>query len=268
MALYNCPNCGSMISDTANHCPKCGVKLKESTVQKKNKTALYALISVLAVLVVIVGGTIVYSDYSEKKAVKEAKIQAEKERQEELKRQAEVEAGDWERATVDGTEQAYSQYLEEHANGKHATEAQAKLDSIPRLKLTYEEEENVRSAVSSFIYGVANGNEEDMLQQLSPRMDSFLGKTSATKVDAVSFMRRLHADDVFSVNISLDTDDIQVQKTVDTNGKQVYLAEFTYDQRMDREDTSLETFASMKGTAVLNENFKISSLSLKKLSSY
>ena len=268
MALINCPNCGATISDTANHCPKCGVQLKKTGVQKRNKTALYALLSVLGALILIVGGTIAYSDYSEKKAAKEAKIRAEQERQEEQQRQAEMEARAWEQATVDGTETGYQRYLDEHANGRHASEAQAKLDSIERLKLSYDEEESVRNAISTFLYGAANGYEEEMLQQLSPRMDSFLGKTSATKVDAVSFMRHLHAGDVFSVSISLDTDDIQVQKTLNASGKPVYSAEFAYDQRIDREDTSLETFASMKGSAILNENFKICSLSLKKLSGY
>lgn len=268
MALYKCPNCGSMISDTARHCPKCGVRLKGNELREKNKTALYALLSVLGALILIVGGTIVYSDFSEKKAIKEAKIRAEQEKREEQQRLAELEAGDWERANVDGTEQAYIRYLQKHADGKHVSKAKEKLDSIEKWKLTDSEMYSVRKTIESFLYSVADGNEEDLLQQLSPRMDSFLGKTSATKVDAISFMRHLHAGDVFSVSISIDTEDIEVSKSLDDYDKPIYTAEFSYDQRMEREDTSNETFASIKGHAILNENYKIQSLTLKKLSSY
>ena len=139
---------------------------------------------------------------------------------------------------------------------------------MEKQRLTDNEVYDVRNVVTTFFYDAAGGDEEGMLGFVSPTMDKFLGKTNATKVDVVSFMRRLHGDDVYAVNISLDADDIQVSKSLDKDGTPVYTADFAYDQRLEREDTSQETFASMKGHAVLNQNFKMTTLTLNKLSSY
>ena len=215
-----------------------------------------------------VGGYFAYSDYSEKKAKEEARLKAEREVQEKVQQLAEQEAADWERATSYNSEEGYQIYLNNHAYGKHAAEAREELEKIERQKLSDVETYYVSNAIEAFFNSISAGDEEELLKCISPVMDNFLGKTGATKVDAISFMRRLHADDVYSVNISLDSSDIQVSKTLEGDSKPVYQAEFSYDQRLEREDTSLETFASIKGSATLNENFKITSMSLKKMSSY
>ncbi len=238
----------------------------ESTVNWKKIITI--VLCVILVAGLGVGGYFVYTDYAEKKAKEEARLKAEQEEREEQQRLAELEAADWERATVDGTEQGYKRYLEEHADGKHAKDAKEKLAYIEKQRLTDNEVYDVRNIIESFFYNAANGDEEEMLRCLSPTMNNFLGKANASKVDAISFMRRIHADDVYSVNISMDSDDIKVEKTVGDDDVVTYAADFSYDQRLEREDTSLETFASMKGHAVLNESYKITSLTLKKLSSY
>ena len=59
-----------------------------------------------------------------------------------------------------------------------------------------------------------------------------------------------------------------VKKELDSEQNPKYTATFNYDQRIEREDTSQETFASIKGTATLNNLFKITSLALTKTASY
>lgn len=268
MALISCPNCGSKISDTAKHCPKCGVQLKRQSVNKKNKTALYALFAVLGVLVLIVGGTIAYSDYAEKKEKKEAQVKLEKEKAEAIFRRDSLEQDLWQKTLIKDDEEAYRLYLKKFPEGKHADQAQKRVEREEKKKLTADEEESVANTISSFFNNLANEYEDEMLACLNPSLSLFLGKKNATKVDAVSFMKHMHAADVYSIRISLDSSEIQISKSLGDSDTPTYSADFSYDQRIEREDTSKETFASISGHAVLNEDYKITSLSLKKISSY
>ena len=45
MALVNCPECKSEISDTASKCPKCGVQLKKATRSAFGKLVKYSFIA-------------------------------------------------------------------------------------------------------------------------------------------------------------------------------------------------------------------------------
>ena len=266
MALFNCPNCGAIISDTANHCPKCGVKLKNNSTKEKNKTSLYALLAVLGVLVLIVVGTILYSDFSEKQAEKKAKMEAEQAKSAAIRERDSLDNDLWEKTLKRDNEEAYRTYLKKFPEGIHVDQAQQRVVYEEKLKLTENEEYSVVDVISRYFNNLANNYEEDMLECLNQSLTYFLGKKNATKVDAIAYMKKIHSDDVFSVQIAMG--DIDVKKTLVDDDEPVFTAEFTYDQRLEREDTSQETFASMKGTATLNSNFKITSLSLSKAASY
>lgn len=266
MALINCPNCGSTISDTANHCPKCGIQLKGNAPSNKNKTSLYALFAVLGALILIIGGTIAYSDYADKKEKKEALIQEEQAKAAAIHERDSLDQALWQKTIEEDDSAAYSLYLEKFPEGKHAEQAQKRLDYEEKLRLTDSERYSVSEAITYFFHNLAGGYEDSMISYLNPNLSTFLGKKNATKVDAIAYMKKIHSDDVYSVDITMG--DIEVKKTLVDNEEPVYTAMFTYDQRLEREDTSLETFASMKGTATLNKNFKITSLSLSKTATY
>lgn len=277
-----CPHCGAPMNDGDSFCQSCGKMPNEVITQTPYQSVsypergssgswgkvLFIVLSIILLAGLSVGGYFFYSDYSKKKAQEEARLKAERAEQERVQNMEKQDAADWEFATSENTEEAYLDYLLKHEDGKHVAEAQKELNKIDSQKLSDSEAYDVSNTIEGFFNSLSAGNEEDMLKCISPVMDNFLGKAGATKVDAISFMRRLHADDVYSVNISLDSNDIHVSKTLQEGASPVYQAEFSYDQRLEREDTSLETFASIKGSATLNENFKITSMSLKKMSSY
>ena len=68
MALIKCSECGHMISDKAQRCPKCGAPIykdnhspianETSSIQNKNKTVLWVFI---ALLICVLGGGWIYS---------------------------------------------------------------------------------------------------------------------------------------------------------------------------------------------------------------
>lgn len=281
-SLRMCPHCGATMSDNDVFCQNCGKRPDEPIPQTSYQPVSYVeadssvnwrkiLTIVLCIILFAglgVGGYFAYSSYSQKKAQEEARLKAEQAEQEKKQRLAELDAADWVRATTDDSEQGYQDYLKKHADGEHAVEAKEKLDMIEKQKLTDDEAYGVRNTIESFFSNVAAGEEDDMLRCVSAIMENFMGKANATKVDAVSFMRNMHAADVYSIRISLDSSEIQISKSLGDSDTPTYSADFSYDQRIEREDTSKETFASISGHAVLNEDYKITSLSLKKISSY
>lgn len=180
-----------------------------------------------------------------------------------------VEAYDellWSEATRKNDLESYKMYLKECPQGKHYQQAKDKADYQEKTSLDESEADSAISVIRQFLYALERGDESRMLECLSSDLKTFMGKTGATKVDAITYMHRLHADDVYSIDITLG--EYEVKKTLDSYDEPQYTIHFSYDQRLNREDTSLETFASYKGTALLNSLKRITSLSMTKTAKY
>ena len=172
----------------------------------------------------------------------------------------------WTEATKMETLEGYTHYMQCCPQGSHYAEAKELAGRLEKIQMSDDEAATMSSTVQQFFYAMARGDEDEMLALVAPQLDSFLGKNEATKVDVMAYMRRVHADDVFSVDLTMG--DVEVTKSVDKDDEPVYSATFSFDQRISREDTSLETFASYKGTARLSGQGKITSLSLNKTAHY
>ena len=172
----------------------------------------------------------------------------------------------WREAKKENDLDAYRHYMKSCPQGKHYQEAKEKADYHEKIQLDEYETDNVYSTIRQFLYAVGRGDEDSMLECLSSELHSFLGKARATKIDAIAYMRKLHANDVYSIDVTMG--EYNIQKKLDEQGNSVYTINFTFDQRISREDTSKETFASYKGKAQLNSQNRITSISLTKTSHY
>lgn len=172
----------------------------------------------------------------------------------------------WNEATRKNDMDSYQYYMSKCPQGKHYQEAKEKAEYQEKIQLDESEKSNVSSTISQFFHAVARGDEDSMLECLSSELNSFMGRAGATKVDAITYMHKLHADDIYSINVTMG--EFEIQKKLDSQNNPVYTADFTFDQRISREDTSKETFASYKGTAMLNNLYRITSLSLSKTAHY
>ena len=180
-----------------------------------------------------------------------------------------VEAYDerlWSEATRKNDLESYKHYLEECPQGKYYQQAKDKADYHEKTSLDDEEAGDVIAVVSQFVHAIARGDEDTMLECLSSDIKVFMGKTGATKVDAIAYMHKIHADDVYSIDVTMG--ESEINKTLDSEGETQYTVNFSFDQRLNREDTSLETFATYKGTAILNGLRRITSLSMNKTAKY
>ena len=285
-ATLNCPYCGAPVNKGDIFCQSCGNSLvwgtpttyntnrptysqynqKSSSSSNIGKISLF-LLGVILLAAICIGGFCYYKyDYAPKKAAEEARILAEQEKAAAIQRQDSLDQVLWQKTIEKDDEEAYQLYLQKFPLGKHAEQAKKRVDYAAKLKLTSGEEYEVQSKIQSFFNSISNGYEDDMISYLSPSLTSFLGKKNASKVDAMAYLHKIHSDDVYSVKIMMG--DINVKKELDSEQNPKYTATFNYDQRIEREDTSQETFASIKGTATLNNLFKITSLALTKTASY
>lgn len=172
----------------------------------------------------------------------------------------------WDEATAKNTLEAYNHYITQCPQGKHYAEAKEKADYLAKVQMGEGESDRVASIVKEFFYDMARDDESGMLENVESTLGSFLGKKNASKVDVIAYMRKMHASDVFSVDLTMG--DMQVTKSLGRNDEPEYAVNFSFDQRLNREDTSLETFASYKGTAKLNSLMKITSIELTKTAHY
>lgn len=284
--VAKCPHCGSTISGGDAFCQNCGKILNDeipvaqpseqilhyqqyekSTGSSNIGTILLSILGVFVFIVLCVGGFLYYKyEYSPKKAAEEARILAEQKRAVAIQQRDSLDQVLWQKTMEKNDEESYKLYLQKFPDGKHAEQAKKHVAYAAKMKLTDSEEYEVRSKIESFFYSLANGYEDEMISYLSPSLTTFLGKKNASKVDAMAYLHKIHSGDVYSVKIMMG--DIIVKKELDSEQNPVYTATFNYDQRTEREDTSLETFASVKGTVSLNNLFKITSLALSKTASY
>lgn len=172
----------------------------------------------------------------------------------------------WKEAQQANDQEAYQKYMNLFPTGKYYKNAQKMLEMQEKLTLNFDEENSATSTVKTFLNALANDNESELLSTLSPQMTYFLGKKGATKVDALAYMKRIHASDVFNVSITIGV--TEVEKSINSNDDPFYTVKVQYDQQIKREDTSNETFASCTATARINNEYQIVSFKVVKNSHY
>ncbi len=289
-----CPFCGTTLEPGTKYCIKCGKpqslgipspsntsrRYDATPVETRNKyqpsspivseppkkgdNGIFVVlgVSLFIVIAALAGGYYYHDIYLPEKLEREAEL----ERMAEEHRRDSLDQALWSETMKKGTERAFRKYLREYPNGIYSGEATSKLDHFQKLKLTEDEVYYVTNCLKTFLSSLANNEENDMLECLYPEMESFMGKSNATKVDAVTYIKKLHSEDIYDVQIIIG--DIEVSKTLDEQDVPIYAALFTYDRRLSREDTSLETFASFKGRATFNNAFRIVSITQQKTSHY
>ena len=172
----------------------------------------------------------------------------------------------WKKAVKMNNKIGYQDYLYNYPRGNHQVSAEDRLAHLEEAEITETEANNVASVISQYFRALASGDEDSMIKCLNTTMKTYLGKSNASKVDAITYMHRLHADDVYNIKISLDN--ISVSKRLGLESEPEFIVSLSYDQRINREDTSRETFASFEVNAILDNRYKITSLSVKKTAKY
>lgn len=130
-----CSNCGSELQENARFCQKCGTPTStrvDSSYQKEgepktNRKSLYALLAVVAALLLIICGAIYYSDFQENREIRQAREQFVKDsleqvRQDSIKLAEQKEKERLEAERVEQEIQAKKEFLNKFYNNWTADE--------------------------------------------------------------------------------------------------------------------------------------------------
>lgn len=133
------------------------------------------------------------------------------------------------------------------------------------LVLDEDEVSNATEAVRRFFSALSQRDEDAMLSLISSKLN-FMGNTNATKVDVLQYMKKLYSTDIIEIQYHID--ELKVKKVRPVNDEYGYDVALNVDAKYTREDLSKETYANFDCKVMLKSNYKISSFSMRKVSSY
>lgn len=174
-----------------------------------------------------------------------------------------IDSIDWAQCGRQNNPEAYQTYLSEHPEGEHVVEAQEQLDKLDATTVNADDKQVVNAAFQLFFKGINNNDEMGITSAVSSTLH-FLTNPTATKQDVISFLHKLHKDDVRSLTWR-SNNDYKIQKIDKGDGTYEYDAEFTVDESVSNIDSSKDAFNQYRVKGHIDSDGKISSLQLVKI---
>lgn len=175
-----------------------------------------------------------------------------------------IDSIDWADATNENTLESYQEYLKEHADGQHVDEANDAMKKIKSKDVQPEEKQMISGLFRRFFQSVNSRNEGGLTSTVEDVMESFLGKSMATKSDVASFIDKIYKDDITNMNFKINND-YKIKKHEVGDDEYEYQVQFTADQTIDRTDPSQPTSGHFRINAKVSPDGKISSLNMVKI---
>lgn len=163
--------------------------------------------------------------------------------------------------------EAYAQYIAEFPNGKYASIAQEKTSQLKDAQVSSDENSQITGVISQFFDGIASQDEDKLLSSVEPTLTTFLNKRNATKAHVIAFMKQMHASDMNSIAFSVNRG-VKIVKKQLSDGESSYDVTCSIDEKIDRSEAGKETFVNYGANLTIDNFMKISSLKLRKISSY
>lgn len=173
-----------------------------------------------------------------------------------------IDSIDWAQCSKTNTADAYQLYIDNHADGNHYDEAQIALKQLQATELSPEERQAIISTFRQFFISI-NEKDESTLTSTVSDIINFLGKTTATKEDIVSFMHKLYKPEVENLVWSL-AKDFKIDKTEVSDGIYEYSVTFMANERVTKTDKSNAT-TKYRISAKIDSEGKISDMAMTKI---
>lgn len=175
-----------------------------------------------------------------------------------------IDSIDWTVAVKADNADAYQKYALAHPDGEHIDEANAKIEQKAKTALNDEEKLKVTNVLTAFFMALGANDEDDLTMTIDVVLNSFLHKAGATKMDVISYMHRIHKpEDISSITFRMNND-WKIEKIDLGTDDFSYTVDFSVDEKIERTDTSKETFCSYKVSAKVSAAGKITDLNMKK----
>lgn len=162
------------------------------------------------------------------------------------------------------TPEAYQRYLENHPDGRYASEASVAQGSLREQEVTDEDEQQIMEVLTDFYNGFAQQDENKICSNISSTMSTFLHQRNATKADVLSKIKSMFNDHIQGCQFNVNRD-LQVTRKNDPNGNAMFHVSFSVDQHITR-DNEGKTFGQYKCEASISAQMLITSLTMQEIS--
>lgn len=162
------------------------------------------------------------------------------------------------------TPEAYQRYLENHPDGRYASEASVAQGSLREQEVTDEDMQQITDVLTDFYNGFAEQNENKICSNIASTMTTFLHQRNATKADVLSKIKSMFNDHIQGCQFNVNRD-LQITRKNDPNGNAMYHVTFTVDQHITR-DNEGKTFGQYKCEASISAQMLITSLTMQEIS--
>lgn len=174
-----------------------------------------------------------------------------------------IDSIDWAMSLKQNTPEAYQAYLNDHPDGEHAVDAQNNMEKLASTTVNPDDKQLVNATFQQFFRGINNNDEMGVTSAVSSTLH-FLTNPNATKQDVISFLHKLYKDDVRALTWRSNNDYKIQKKNADDNTIE-YDVEFTVDESVSNIDSSKDKFNQYRVKAHIDSDGKISSLQLIKI---
>lgn len=174
-----------------------------------------------------------------------------------------IDSLDWVAADKANTVEAVEQYLEQHADGAFVDFANEKMKDLNSTTVQDEERQMIVSLMNTFLQSLNNKDEDALSSTVNPLMKSFLGKSNATRSDAVTFMHKIYKSSVARMDWT-SLADYKVDKRKDSNGNNEFPVTFSATQQVDNVDGE-SSLTKYRISATVNAEGRISEFNMTRI---
>lgn len=174
-----------------------------------------------------------------------------------------IDSLDWVAAQQIGTAEAYANYMDNHPDGRYASEASIAQTKMKDNEISAKDQEEITRVCSEFFQGFQFQDETLICSNIASTMTTFLHQKNATKAEVVSTINGMFNEHIQSCRFVVNRD-MNIKRS-NADGNANYTATFTVDQHIER-DNEGKTFGSYKCVATLNAQYLITSLTMTETS--
>lgn len=175
--------------------------------------------------------------------------------------EARIDSIDWVNAKKSNVPDSYEKYMQSHPNGSYFAEASlAHRQSLGQLP-SVDQLLDARLAVEKFLNAVAKGDGASVSNMVTTVVEQFLGHRDITASDVAKTVKSMLSNHIKNCNFSIG-DDFELKRLGTGKG---YVAHASVEQNIKR-DNAGKTSANYILDVILDDNFKISSFTMKETS--
>lgn len=163
-----------------------------------------------------------------------------------------------------GTAEAYQQYLNAHPDGRYASEASIAQGSIHDQEVTDADRSQIASILTDFYNGFAAEDDDKICMNIAATMTTFLHQKNASKATVLNIIHGMFNEDIKGCQFNVNRD-LQVKRKADTANGESFVATFTVDQHIQRDDEG-KTYGQYRCVAEINSQMLITSLTMQEIS--